>query len=69
MNLKFGWNRRSFLAALGAASGSLFAPAKLSAAGIFGKKPKAGRAPVDGNPIVPITTGLGSTATSMRSWE
>ena len=40
MNLKFGWNRRSFLAALGAASGSLFAPAELNAAGIFGKKPK-----------------------------
>ena len=61
MNLKFGWNRRSFLAALGAAGGSLFAPAKLNATGIFGKKPKVASATVDGNPIVPITTGLGST--------
>ena len=40
MNLKFGWSRRSFLSALGAASGGLFAPAELSAAGMFGKKPK-----------------------------
>jgi seryl-tRNA(Sec) selenium transferase len=61
MNLKFGWNRRSFLAALGAAGGSLFAPARLNAAGIFARKPKASRAIVDGDPIVPITTGLGST--------
>jgi len=61
MNLKFGWNRRSFLAALGAASGSLFAPAKSTAAGIFGKKPKASTPTVDGKPVVPITTGLGST--------
>lgn len=61
MNLKFGWNRRSFLAALGAASGSLFAPAELDAAGLFGKKRKASMAGVDGSPIVPITTGLGST--------
>jgi L-seryl-tRNA(Ser) seleniumtransferase len=61
MNLNFGWNRRSFLAALGAAGGTLFGPAKLSAASIFGKKPKASTPPVDGDPIVPITTGLGST--------
>jgi seryl-tRNA(Sec) selenium transferase len=61
MNLKFGWNRRSFLAALGAASGGLFAPAELNAAGIFGKKPKPPMPSVDGSPIVPITTGLGST--------
>ncbi len=61
MNLKFGWNRRSFLAALGAVTGGLFAPAELNAAGIFGKKPKAVQLPIDGNPIVPITTGLGST--------
>ena len=40
MNLKLGWNRRSFLAALGATSSTLLAPARLSAAGIFGKKPK-----------------------------
>jgi seryl-tRNA(Sec) selenium transferase len=61
MNLKFGWNRRSFLAALGAASGTLLAPAELDAAGIFGKKRKPSMPSVDGNPIVPITTGLGST--------
>jgi uncharacterized pyridoxal phosphate-dependent enzyme len=61
MNLKLGWNRRSFLAALGAVSGSLFAPAKSIAAGSFGKKPKVPAPSLDGNPIVPITTGLGST--------
>ena len=61
MNLKFGWNRRSFLAALGAASGGLFAPAELNAASMLGKKPKPSVPHVDGNPIVPITSGLGST--------
>jgi seryl-tRNA(Sec) selenium transferase len=60
MNLKSGWNRRSFLAAVGAAAGSLFTP-KLHAA-----KPKASahaieEHSVDGSPIVPITSGLGST--------
>jgi seryl-tRNA(Sec) selenium transferase len=59
MNL--GWNRRSFLAALGAATSSLLTPAKLSAGGIFGKKPKPSAPSVDGASIVPITTGLGST--------
>jgi seryl-tRNA(Sec) selenium transferase len=59
MNL--GWNRRSFLAALGAATSSLLTPAKLGAAGIFGKKPKRSAPSVDGASIVPITTGLGST--------
>ena len=61
MNLKFDWNRRSFLAAVGAIWGSLFAPAELNAAGIFGKKRKSSMPPVDGSPIVPIKTGLGST--------
>src|SRR5580698_5658553 len=61
MHLKFGWSRRSFLSALGAASGSLFAPAKSDAAGSFGRKPKASIPSIDGSPIVPITTGLGST--------
>ncbi|MFZ0991879.1 MAG: L-seryl-tRNA selenium transferase [Candidatus Sulfotelmatobacter sp.] len=61
MNLKLGWNRRSFLAGLAAASGTLFAPAKLHAAGIFGKKHKPSPPSIDGSPIVPITTGLGST--------
>lgn len=60
MNLKFGWSRRSFLAALGAATGCLFAPAETSA-NIFGKKHKPSTSSVDGNAIVPITSGLGST--------
>lgn len=59
--MKFGWSRRSFLAAMGAA-GSLFTPSGLRAGGFFGKKHKPVLAPsVDGAPIVPITTGLGST--------
>jgi L-seryl-tRNA(Ser) seleniumtransferase len=58
--MKFGWSRRSFLATMGAA-GSLFAPPGLKAAGIFGKKHKSVTPSVDGAPIVPITTGLGST--------
>jgi seryl-tRNA(Sec) selenium transferase len=61
MNLRFGWNRRSFLAAVGAISGGLFAPAELNAAGTFGKKRKSSMPPVDGSSIVPIKTGLGST--------
>ena len=61
MNFKFGWSRRSFLAAFAAVSGGLFAPAELNAAGIFGKKRKPSMASVDGSAIVPITTGLGST--------
>jgi seryl-tRNA(Sec) selenium transferase len=61
MNLKFGWSRRSFLSAFGAAGGSLFTPKKLNAAEIFAGKPRPSTPPVDGSPIVPITTGLGST--------
>jgi seryl-tRNA(Sec) selenium transferase len=61
MNLKFDWNRRSFLAAVGAVWGGLFAPAELNAAGVFGKNRKPSMPLVDGSPIVPITTGLGST--------
>src|SRR5277367_844645 len=60
MNLKFGWSRRSFLSLLGVASGGMLAPAELQAAGLFGKKPKASTTGVDGCPIVPITSGLGS---------
>src|SRR6516164_2019399 len=60
MNLKFGWNRRSFLAALGTLIGGMFAPAELKA-GIFGKKHKPATASLDGSAIAPITTGLGST--------
>jgi hypothetical protein len=61
MNLKSDWNRRSFLSTLGAAVGSLFAPASLKAEGMFTRKTKSPVPSVDGNPIVPITTGLGST--------
>src|SRR2546429_506689 len=60
MKLKFGWNRRSFLAALGTLTGGMFAPSELSAA-FFGKKPKPSARAIDGNPILPIKTGLGST--------
>lgn len=60
MNFKFDWTRRSFLTALGSVTGIALAPPELEAAERFGKKHKA--APVsDGNPIVPITSGLGST--------
>jgi uncharacterized pyridoxal phosphate-dependent enzyme len=58
MNLNFDWSRRSFLAALGAMSGGLFAPAELRA-GNFGKKHQ--RPAVDGSSVMPITSGLGST--------
>ena len=67
MNLKFGWNRRSFLSALGLAGSTLSAPAELDAAWFSGKKSsgkKKSKPPlpsVDGNAIVPITSGLGST--------
>ena len=54
MNLKFDWNRRSFLAALGAVSSTLFAPGKLIAAGGFGRKLKPSAPSLDGNPIVPL---------------
>jgi L-seryl-tRNA(Ser) seleniumtransferase len=61
MNLKSDWNRRSFLSTLGAAVGSLFAPVKLNAEGMSTRKARPPVPSVDGNPIVPITTGLGST--------
>lgn len=58
MNLKSDWNRRSFLSALGALGSSLFAPLEMFAA----KKSKVCAGPsVDGNAIVPIISGLGST--------
>ena len=68
MSLKFGWSRRSFLSTLGVATGSLFAPGELNAAGMFPKKHKpeassgneSNGSSVDGSPIVPITSGLGS---------
>lgn len=59
--MKCGWSRRSFLAALGAA-GSVFTASELKAASIFRKRRKPVSGPsLDGAPIVPITTGLGST--------
>lgn len=59
--MKFGWSRRSFLAAMGAA-GSLITPTGLRGASVFGKKRKPVASPsVDGAPIAPITSGLGST--------
>ena len=61
MNLKFDWSRRSFVAALGATLGGLFAPAESNAAGIFARKSKPSMLSVDGGPIVPITSGLGCT--------
>ncbi len=61
MNFKFDWTRRSFVAALGTALAGLFAPAESNAASSFGKKPKTSMPSVDGDPIVPITSGLGST--------
>ena len=61
MNLKLAWNRRSFLAALGLTSGSLLASSELEAASSLAKKHKSSSPPLDGSPIVPITSGLGST--------
>lgn len=58
MSLKSAWSRRSFLSGLGAAAGGVLSPLKLNAAGFLGQKKKRS---TDGNPIVPITSGLGST--------
>src|SRR5579863_1193664 len=61
MGSKFGWSRRTFLGALGAITGGLVAPADSSAAAALGGKHKAPKHGGDGHPIVPITSGLGST--------
>ena len=61
MNLKFAWNRRSFLSALAAVTGGAFAAPKLEAGAALSKKHKPSAPVLDGNPIVPITSGLGST--------
>jgi seryl-tRNA(Sec) selenium transferase len=61
MNLNFGRSRRSFLSALGAVGGTLFAPRELKAAEAIDAKAKSSASSVDGNAIVPITKGLGST--------
>ena len=60
MNLDFGWNRRSFLSWLGLAGSSVCTPAASKTGGLFGKN-KTIAAALDGSPIVPIKTGLGST--------
>jgi L-seryl-tRNA(Ser) seleniumtransferase len=57
MILKSGWNRRSFLSVLGAATGSLFAPR----GAVAEKTEKDEKHGVDGHAIVPIKSGLGST--------
>ena len=61
MGSKFGWSRRTFLSALGAITGGLVAPINSSAAASLGSKHKAPGKGGDGHPIVPITSGLGST--------
>ena len=61
MNLKFRWNRRSFLSALAALTGGAFATPELSAAAALGKKHKPSAPALDGSPIVPITSGLGAS--------
>ncbi len=58
MNLKSGWNRRSFLGTLGAAAGALFSPREAVAKDKMEKDEKHG---IDGHAIVPIKSGLGST--------
>ena len=58
MNLRFSRTRRSFLSTLGVLSGGLLAPKTLPAEAV--SSAKASRS-VDGNAIVPITSGLGST--------
>jgi seryl-tRNA(Sec) selenium transferase len=52
MNFKFDWSRRSFLSALGALSGGLFAPTELHAAGMFGKKPAGASININGTVTV-----------------
>jgi seryl-tRNA(Sec) selenium transferase len=61
MGSKFAWNRRTFLSALGAVTGGLLAPRQSDAAAAFRGKHKASKKLIDGHPIVPITSGLGST--------
>src|ERR1700755_553435 len=61
MGSKFGWSRRTFLSALGAITGGLVAPAGAEAAATGGGKKNKLSSHTDGHPIVPITSGLGST--------
>ena len=58
MSWNTGWSRRTFLSALAALSGNTIVPgAEARVAGA--ERAKSGG--IDGNPIVPITKGLGST--------
>jgi L-seryl-tRNA(Ser) seleniumtransferase len=59
MNLKLG--RRSFLSSLGAAGAGLLSSWKLNAAGFHGSKAAKGAPKCDGDPIIAIKSGLGST--------
>src|SRR5215470_8658870 len=61
MSLRLNRNRRSFLTAVAAATGGLFAPSELGASAGWGQKHKTGNSKDDGNPIVPIKSGLGSS--------
>jgi seryl-tRNA(Sec) selenium transferase len=58
MNFKSALSRRSFISALSALSGGLLVPAEAEAKA---KKTKLPPPSVDGSPIVPIPSGLGST--------
>ncbi len=58
MSLKSALSRRSFLSALSAMTGGMLVPAEAEAKA---KKSKSVAPSVDGSPIVPIKTGLGST--------
>lgn len=60
MNWNSGWSRRTFLSALAALGGNAFTP-KLRGESATGGKASKGSAMLDGHPIVPITSGLGST--------
>jgi len=60
MGLKLYGNRRSFLSAVGTMVGGFLSPNTMRAS-IFGKKHKPPKPGIDGTPIVPITSGLGST--------
>src|ERR1700709_1461821 len=61
MRWKTDWSRRTFLSALGALTGGALVPAQLGAERLSDKGSKGPSSSVDGHPIVPITSGLGST--------
>jgi seryl-tRNA(Sec) selenium transferase len=61
MGLKRGWSRRSFLASIGVAGGGTLMPMRARALGGMAAGKSESAASIDGHPIVPITSGLGST--------